>query len=190
MVGAVLLGGLVSLLPAAGARVGARVGASDQAWLLVIPTAIWIGGYGVIALGAGIGLAGRARAGLVAMAAGQTAILGALLAGILPVLSPHLEGGRESRLAELAQRALPDSQVVLYDTRPEAVAFVLRRTVPCYGRDQWQEVLRQHDAGPTALIAPEKSRDVWGSLRARRAWRVGDRMLLEVPTQSGRDSAP
>jgi 4-amino-4-deoxy-L-arabinose transferase-like glycosyltransferase len=181
LVGAIVLGGLVSLLPLAGARVGARVGASEQAWALAVPAALWVGGYGITALGAAIALAGRARPGLTAMAAGQAVILGAVLGGVLPVLSPHLEGGRESRLAELSASALPDSEVVLYDTRPEAVAFVLQRTVPCYGRAQWQEVLPHLEAGPTALIASDSTRKLWGSLPVRRFWRVGDSVLLDVP---------
>ena len=107
--------------------------------------------------------------------------VGAVLLGILPVLSPYLEGGREYRLAQLAQWELPRSQVVLYDTRPEAVAFVLGRPVPAYGRDQFDQALFHLEGGPVALVAPAKARELWESLPVRRVWQVGDRVLLDVP---------
>ena len=183
--GAVLLGGLVSLLPVAGARIGARVGASHEARLLTVPAAFWVGGYGIIALGAAVALVGRVGTGLRFMVAGQAVILGALLIGILPVLSPYL-GGASARLAEVARRELPDSRVVLYDTRPETVAFVLRRPVPEFSRDQQRQILAALRTGPTALIASAKERAFWQQLPARRVWRSGDRVLVEVPNLAGR----
>jgi len=179
VVGGIVLGALVSFLPVAGARVGARVGACEEAWRLVLPSALWVGGYGIIALGAGLALGGRARAGLAAMGAGQTAILGTILIGILPVLSPYL-GGAGARLAEVARQELPQSQIVLYEVRPETVAFALQRTLPTFGADQQQELLALLRAGPSALIAPERERRFWQLLRPARVWRSGDLVLLDL----------
>jgi len=180
-IGSVILGAVFSLLPLAGARLGARVGASAQAWSLVIPTAFWVGGCAVIAVGAVGGAAGRARQALAFMAAGQTFVVGALLLGIVPVLSPYL-GGAPAYLADLAQRDLPGSRIVLYETRPEGVAFVLRRPVPVFSHSEQEELSRQLARGPTALIAPAKASDFWTGLPYRRLWRRGADVLLEIPT--------
>jgi len=179
--GAVVLAGLTSLLPALAARLGERVGAAHAASRLVVPVLVWIAGYALIALGGACAVAGRVRAGLGAIIGGQLVAVGAVLLGILPVLSPYLEGGRESGLAELARQELPRNQVVLYDTRPEAVAFVLGRPVPAYGRDQFDRALLHLEEEPVALVAPAKARELWESLPVRRVWQVGDRVLLDVP---------
>ncbi len=119
--GASVLALLVSLLPIAGERLGARVGASHAAWLLIPPVAIWVGGYGLIILGSIRALAGGREGATGMLFAGQAVIVAAVLGGVLPVLSPYL-GGATSTLAELAERELPHSQVVLYETRAESVA--------------------------------------------------------------------
>jgi len=180
LLGSIALGVVFSLLPLAGERLGARVGASAQAWALVIPTAFWVGGYATIAVGSGEGIAGRPRRALGFMAAGQAVVLGALLIGILPVLSPFLGGG-PAALAETARRELPDSRIVLYDTHPEAVAFVLRHPVPTFGRGDREGVLSELERGPTALIAPAKDSEFWTRLPYERRWQVGSDVLLEVP---------
>jgi 4-amino-4-deoxy-L-arabinose transferase-like glycosyltransferase len=180
IIGSLLLGALISLLPVAGMRLGARVGAAGEVWRLVVPSAIWAGGYAGIAIGASFALFGRVRSGLAAMVAGQLMTVAALLAGILPVLSPYLGGG-PAQLAEIARSELPDSRVVLYDTRPETVAFVLGRNVPAYSGDMQKRVIDALEYEDTALVAPLKRRDFWEKLPARRVWRSGDRVLLDIP---------
>ncbi len=190
-VGAVVLAGLTSFLPSVGARLGERVGAADAASQLAPGVAVWVAGYGIILVGALLALARRGLTGVGLLTTGQITVLAAGLIGILPVISPYLEGGRESRLAEIAQRELPDSQVVLYDTRPEAVAFVLGRTVPCYGRDEWQQALSLAGERPTALIVPTEPGELRRGLPVRREWRVGDRLLLDVrDTRQSADEDP
>lgn len=184
IIGSLVCAALVSLLPAAGERLGERVGASREAWRLVVPSAVWAAGYVVVALGAGFALVQRVRSGIGAMAAGQMVIAAALLAGVLPVLSPYLGGG-PAQLAQIARSRLPDSRIVLYDTRPETVAFVLERTVPAYPRDQQDAVIAALRDGDTALVAPFKSWDFWAHLPARRIWRSGDRVLLDIPRVAG-----
>jgi len=178
--GALLLGPVFALLPLAGDRLGARVGALSDAWPLVLPTAFWVGGYAVIAMGGIEGYAGRFRRGIGFLAAGQTVTVGALLIGILPVLSPYLGGG-SANLAERAQREMPESRIVLYETRPETVAFTLRRTVPVFSRNQTPELMAALRDTPTALIAPTKEAEFWAGLPYRRSWRHGLDILLEVP---------
>jgi hypothetical protein len=36
-------------------------------------------------------------------------------------------------------------------------------------------------AGPTALIAPAQDSAFWSALPAKRIWRLGDRVLLDIP---------
>ncbi len=178
--GALLLGGLFSLLPLAGARLGARLGVASEAWLLVIPTAVWVGGYAIIALGGMEGAAARPRRALGFMAAGQAVIAGALLAGVLPVLSPYLGGGPAS-LADRARRELPGRRIVLYETRPETVAFALRRTVPVFSHNQKAALAAALQEGPTALVAPAEEAEFWAALPRRRVWRRGLDVLLDIP---------
>ena len=180
LAGALLLGAAFALLPLAGARLGARVGASSEAWLLVLPTAFWVGGYAVIAAGGIEGMAGRPHRGLRFMAAGQTVVVGALLIGVLPVLSPYLGGG-PAHLAERARREMPDSRIVLYETRPETVAFVLRRPVPVFSHNEKVQLMAALEDTPTALIAPAKEKSFWGELPYRRFWRSGSAALLDFP---------
>lgn len=180
LIGSVVLAAAVALLPAAGARLGARVGAAQQARALVLPVAVWMIGYGVIAAGAAAALLGRARVGLGLLVAGQVVVVAAVLFGILPVLSPYLGGG-SAQLAQRAQQELPGSRIVLYDTRPETVNFVLQRPVPTFGDTQRRELLEALRAGPTALIAPVTEEGFWRKLPVRRVWRAGDRVLLDLP---------
>jgi len=180
IVGAVVLAGLTAFLPTLGARLGERVGAAEAASQLIPGVAVWVGGYGIILVGALLALARRALFGLAAVIAGQTTVLAACLLGVLPVVSPYIEGSRESRLAEIAVRELPDSQVVLYDTRPEAVAFVLGRTVPSYAREERQRALSLTAERPTALIVPTEAGELRRELPVQREWRVGNRLLLDV----------
>jgi 4-amino-4-deoxy-L-arabinose transferase-like glycosyltransferase len=179
-VGAVILAVGVGALPLLGLRLGERVGVSVGAWALVIPASVWIAGLGVIALGSLEGAAARARRGLGIMAVGQATVVGAVLFGMLPVVSPYLGGG-SARLAELAADELPASEIVLYETRPETVAFVLRRPVPTYSRNEHEALLTALEHKPTALIAPLKQAEFWRGLPYQRSWRSGADVLLEVP---------
>lgn len=180
VVGAPVFAGLVALLPLAAARVGAQVGATQEARRLALPATLWAAGYLVIALGAAAALAGRARQGLGVITAGQVLTLIALLAGILPVLSPFLGGG-SAQLALIADQELPESQIVLYETHPETVNFVLRRSVPTCGRRERQWLLARLREEPVALLAPWRERASWRDLPARRTWRAGGQVLLELP---------
>lgn len=178
--GAALLGAFVLILPSVAARVGERVGASADARRLVAPVAVWAAGYGIMAA-AGIMSLGRAsQFSVTALGAGQVVVVGAALIGVLPIVSPYVGGGA-AELAEVAARELRGSQVVLYDTRPETVAFVLQRSVPSFGRDQQDAVRRLLARGDTALLAPAQAREFLGELPARRSWRAGDRVLLDIP---------
>lgn len=185
MCAAALLAPLVALLPLLGERLGERVGAAGEAARLVLPTALWVGGWAAAGLGGALALTRRISAAIAFLASGQALAIGAALAGFLPVLSPYLGGG-PARLAELAARELPGHSIVLYDTRPETVAFVLRRIVPTYGRAEWDLLLDRLEQGPTALIAPLPAQDRWATLPARRVWREGDRVLLQIPSQRER----
>ena len=185
LAGAGALAALVALLPWAGARLGARVGASEEARRLVLPAYLWAGAYGVIAVGAVLGLVRRPGAGIGLVAVGQTAAVAVVLTGLLPILSPYMEGAREYRLAQLAQRELPRAEVVLYETRPEAVSFVLGREVAIYGKRQEQELRDSLSNQQAALLAPEQ--EVPPGLPVGRRWRVGNYVLLEIrPRQAGR----
>jgi len=182
--GAAVLAVLVSLLPTAARRLGAPVGAAEEAGLLVIPVVVWVIGLADIAVGALYGLRGRLRPALAAVATGQVAILLSVLAGILPVLSPYLGGG-VARLALVAARELPHSQLVLYETNPETVCFVLRRSVLTFGRREQHQLMEQLASGPVALIAPVKDRALWEQLPSCRQWRAGSHVLLEIPGRAG-----
>ena len=187
--GALLLGAIFALLPLAGDRLGARVGASRDAWMLVLPAAFWVGGYVVIALGGIAGYAGRPRRAIAFLAVGQTVIVGALLIGVLPVLSPYLGGG-PANLSVRAQREMPGSRIVLYETRPETVAFALGRTVPVFSHNQKAELMAALRDTPTALIAPTKEVEFWTGLPYRRLWRQGLDVLLEVPALAEAGDTP
>jgi 4-amino-4-deoxy-L-arabinose transferase-like glycosyltransferase len=184
ILGAALLGALVTRLPAAASRLGERVGAAQQAALLFWPVFIWVAGYVIIAVGAWAALRGRPGRGLPVIVAGQAAMLGAVLIGILPLLSPYLGGGT-ARLALVAQREMPGSRIALYETHPETVNFALQRTVPTFDRHQQEALAAALRAGPTALIAPAKEAAFWKTLPIRRRWQVGDRVLLDIPPQVG-----
>jgi 4-amino-4-deoxy-L-arabinose transferase-like glycosyltransferase len=182
-VASAVLAALISLLPELGERLGRRVGAAHEARRLILPVTIWASGYAVIAVGSLLALVRRPRGGLALMAGGQCLVLAAVLIGILPVLSPYL-GGAEARLAQLASTELSHSQVVLYRVRPEAVAFVLGRTVPVFTRDQQADAVELLRAAPAALIAPAEEQGFWSRLPARRTWRAGNLVLLDVPGSS------
>jgi hypothetical protein len=122
------------------------------------------------------------------MVAGAAAIIGAVLIGFLPVLWPYLEGGA-AELAAVAERELPGTRIVLYETRPEAVAFALERSVPTYSSDEHGQLLEALRAGPTALIVPMKEWQFWSALPARVVGRSGDRVLLAVSGRAGGDGA-
>lgn len=178
IVGAVAMAALGALLPFLGARLGERVGAAEEAQRLVTPAHLWAGASAVIALGAALALARRTRLGLGVVAAGQTAFLAVVLAGILPLLTPFLEGSREYRLAQLAQQQLPGAEVVLYETWPEAVNFALGHPVRVFWDHQGEEVTRYLRNRNAALIAPAES--LPAGLRMGRRWQVGDYALVEV----------
>ena len=211
IVGAVALGALAFFLPDAGARLGSRVGAAQEARLLVGPVTLCMVGYGVVATG-GVasvlwiwfrprmwGAPNRLALRLLhwawplaevspvaLLAAGQMVILGAILLGVLPVISPYLEGGREYRLAqqakiiEHARRQDAARMTMLYDTRPEAVAFVLGHPVPAFGRDRQDELLAELRAGPALLITPVKDSGLPQEFAVEEVARVGNRVLLDV----------
>ena len=148
--------------------------------MLIVPTAFWVGGYILSIIGGIKGLRGRPRAGLVCMAVGQCVVIGALLIGMLPVLSPYIGGG-PAFLAETARRELPGRRIVLYETRPEAVAFVLRRPVPVFSHNEKGKLMAALHEGPTALIAPVKQREFWQSLPHEQLWPRGLDVLIDVP---------
>jgi len=179
IIGAVVLAGAFAALPAAGARLGPEYGVSNAAGLLLLPSAAWAAGYLASLLGGVQGLRKRPRAGLAMMAVGQLVVVGALLFAMLPVLSPYLGGG-PAQLAQLAQRELPGRQLLLYETRPETVSFVLRRTVPTFSHNQKDLLLAALRAKPSALIAPADEQDFWKSLPYRKQWRRGLDLLLDV----------
>lgn len=181
-----LFAGLVCLLPAAGARLGERIGVSHEARLLVGPSIVWAVGYGVIAVGAGGALAGRVVPALALVTGGQMVVLAAVLVGVLPAVSPFLGGG-SAALAMRAARELPRARIVLYETHPETVNFALRRSVPTYDKDRQAELRAELAAGDVALIAPVGEEDFWSRLPARRTWRAGDRVLLDLPAWASRD---
>lgn len=187
--GGAIFAAAFALLPALAARVGQRYDVSSDSRLLVVPAAFWVGGYAASVSGGFHALAARTRAALAFMVTGQAVIIGSLLIGMLPVLSPYLGGG-PAHLAELAQRELPGRQVVLYETRPETVAFALRRSVPVFSRNQKSELLAEMTKGPTALIAPLEERAFWQSLPYQRLWIRGLDVLLdahELPLNSRED---
>jgi 4-amino-4-deoxy-L-arabinose transferase-like glycosyltransferase len=184
-VGAILAAAFASL-PARAARLGQPYGVSSDARMLVLPAACWVGGYAASAIGGFHALAGRTRAALAFMVTGQAVIIGSLLIGILPVLSPYLGGG-PAHLAQLAQRELPGRQIILYETRPETVAFALRRSVPVFSRNRKRELLSELEKDQAALIAPLRERDFWQSLPHRRIWRQGLDVLLHTPKLAPHD---
>lgn len=186
--GAALLGLLVSVLPLAGAVLGERLGVAAESRRLVLPAALWVAGYGVIALGAARALSNGPRAGIGALIGGQAIALCAVLAGFLPVLAPYLAGA-PALLAEVARRELPGRRVLLYDTRPEAAAFALGRSVPVFSADERRDLLRALERGPAAVIAPLSAGELRSELPVRRAWREGDRVLLDVPAPPTQQAA-
>jgi 4-amino-4-deoxy-L-arabinose transferase-like glycosyltransferase len=177
--GGVILAGVFSLLPLVAARLGARYNAANAAFLLVVPAAFWLGGYVASVIGGIEGMRGRPRAALTFMVAGQLAVVGSLLIGMLPVLSPYLGGG-PAYLAQLAKRELPGRRIVLYETRPETVAFVLRRAVPVFSHNEKAQLMTALRREPTALIAPLEEQDLWGSLPHDQLWRRGLDVLVDV----------
>ncbi len=189
MAGAALLGTAFALLPIAGLRLAEReqLDAAEDVWRLVLPVSFCAGGYAVMLVAGLWGLAGRARLALGGTIAGQAVVLAAVLGGVLPILSPYL-GGAPATLAEVAQREIGGSEIVLYETYPEAVAFVLERPVPVFSRHQQDDLLSELRGGPVALIAPTKEREFWERLRYRRALRHGAHVLLDVPAMAASDS--
>lgn len=188
--GCFVLAAGVALLPRIAGKYAIRAMAMQAVPLLDRPVAVWVAAYAVIAFGVVMVLARRRVAGLAVIAAGQVVVLGAVLVGIFPVISPYLEGGRESRLAEIAQQKLPGRRVLLYDTRPEAVAFVLGRTVPLFARDQQEQLLVELRNGPAALIAPAPKEPTWSLLIDREVGRVGDRGVFDVPMITDGEASP
>jgi 4-amino-4-deoxy-L-arabinose transferase-like glycosyltransferase len=182
-IGAIAIGALLAavfaFLPAYAARFGAKYGVPNAAGLLLLPSATWAAGYLASILGGVQGLRNRPRSGLALMAVGQLVVVGALLFAMLPVLSPYLGGG-PAQLAQLAQRELPGRPIILYETRPETVNFVLRRTVPTFSHNQKDQLLTAFRAKPSALIAPADEQAFLRSLAYRKQWRRGLDLLLDV----------
>ncbi len=181
-IGSVLLGTAFALLPMAGLRLAEReqLNAAADVGSLVLPVSFCAGGYAIMLVAGLQGLAGRARRGLGLACGGQTLVLAAVLGGVLPVLSPYL-GGAPATLASVAQRNIPESEIILYETYPEAAAFVLRRPVQTFSRHLQDDLLSELRERPVALIAPMKGRDFWQILPYRRIWRDGAHVLLDVP---------
>jgi 4-amino-4-deoxy-L-arabinose transferase-like glycosyltransferase len=188
--GAVLLGTAFALLPMFGRSLAEReqIDTVGDVWRLVVPVSFCAGGYAIIAVAGVVGLAGRARRALGCAIAGQAVVLAAVLGGILPVLSPYL-GGAPATLAEVAQREIPESEIVLYETYPEAVAFVLRRPVRTFSRHQQADLLSELRQRPVALIAPVKQKEFWQALPYRRDLRNGAHVLLDVPAMEPEGNA-
>jgi hypothetical protein len=188
LIGALALGALAGLMPVIAAKLGERIGAGapGEARLVIAPALICVVGYLVIAFAAAAVLLRRSRNPIAMLALGQVAVVVAVLFGVLPVLSPYLGAG-SGGLAELARRELPGNRIVLYQTHPENVNFVLQRPVLVYDRHHREQLLEQLHAAPTALIAPAKDSTFWGSLGARRTWRLGDRVLLDIPKMEAQE---
>jgi len=180
IIGAVVLSSAFALLPVVGLRLGERIGAESDAWLLVVPTAFWLGGYAAIAFGGARSLAGRLREGLGFMVGGQLVLIGALIFGVLPVLSPYV-GGAPATLAQRAARDLRGHKIMLYETRPETVAFALERTVPTFSYNEKSALKEALIESPSALIAPIAARNFRKALPAVRTWRHGGHILLDIP---------
>jgi 4-amino-4-deoxy-L-arabinose transferase-like glycosyltransferase len=190
MAGSVLLGTVFAVLPVIGRRLAEReqIDAVGDVWRLVVPVSFCAGGYAIMAAAGVVGLAGRARRALGWAIAGQAVVLAAVLGGILPVLSPYL-GGAPATLAKVAQREIPESEIVLYETYPEAVAFVLGRPVPVFSRHQQDNLLSELRQRPVALIAPVKQKEFWQALPYRRDLRNGAHVLLDVPAMEPEGNA-
>ncbi len=182
------LAAVFTMLPVFAVRLGERYGASSVAWSLVLPTAFWAGGYIASVMGGMRGLAGRPGEALAFMAGGQVMVVGALVIGVLPVLSPYLGGG-PANLAEIAQRESPGRPIVLYETRPETVAFALRHPVSVFSHNEKAKLMAALRNGPTALIAPVKESGTWKLLPHGRLRRNGLDVLLNVPPLP-KESAP
>ncbi|MFB3882948.1 MAG: glycosyltransferase family 39 protein [Armatimonadota bacterium] len=179
VVGAAILAAVFWELPLIALLSDLRRDVPDAGSLLMAPSVLWAAGYVVTLFGGVQGLRRRARSGLALMAIGQFVVVGALLFAMLPVLSPYLGGG-PAYLAQLAQRELPGRPIILYETRPETVNFVLRRAVPTFSHNEKDKLLAALRSGPTALIAPVKERAFWQSLSSDRQWRRGLDVLLAV----------
>ncbi len=175
-----LLAIFFGLLPVIGAKIGQRVGASREAIALILPSACWVVGLATIILGGISALRGSSRRGISLLVVGQVVVVGALLIGVLPVLSPYLGGG-PAYLAQTAQLELPGSRIILYETRPEGVAFILRRSVPVFSHNEQDKLLSELRRGQTTLITPLKEREFWETLPHKRQWTRGLDVLLEVP---------
>lgn len=173
----------ITLLPLLAMRLGERYNASTDAGRLVIPAAVWAGGYAVSFLAAvHLGRPPRHIINLFTLAS-LTAVA-ALLWGLLPILSPYLGGG-PAELARFARQRLPSHRIVLYETHPEAVAFVLQRPVPTYSHNQQAELLNALQQEPTALIAPRKEELFLRQLPFGQQWSRGLQVMLEVPRVVG-----
>lgn len=178
-----LLAVFFALLPVIGAKVGARVAVTKEAKALVIPSACWVAGISLIISGAVLALRKRPRPGIGLLIMGQIVVLGALLLGVLPILSPFLGGG-PAVLAVKAQEELPESRIILYETRPEGVAFILERTVLVFSHNEQDKLLQELAKGRTALIAPLKESDFWERLPYTESSKYGQYILLDVPNTS------
>jgi len=180
--GCLLLAVGVSLLPELAERHAAKAGAAAALPLLRGPVLSWTMAYLVIALGALLALARRPAAGLAAVAAGQVVAVGAVVFGLFPVISPYLEGGRESRLAVLAAGAATRGglSIMVYDTRPEAIAFVLQRPVPTFGQHEKARLLAKLREAPAVLIAPASERALRERLATKLVGAVGDHVVVRV----------
>jgi len=183
-IGGVLLAAfLAAYLPHAVLNLGTRMGAEADARFLIPTLLAWAGAYALVILGAALGWVGRRRAALALLALGQTAALAVVLLWLAPIAAPFQEGGRESRLAELARANLPHHEVVLYDTWPQGAAFALQRPVRSYSRSQEAELRAHLRAGAAALITPggKKRPAFLTALPVGRTWSVGNYLLSEIP---------
>jgi hypothetical protein len=199
IIGGLGLAALTALLPGRVRPLAATVGGEGAVAQLAPGVMVWMAAYLLMVLGALTVLARAEVGGLSMIAAGQLAVVGAVLTGILPIICPYLEGGREYRLAqearilEHARRQDTLGITLLYDTRPEAVAFVLQHPVPAFDRDHQAEILAELRArlqsgsgAPVAgqasalVIAPAKDQALFEEFAVDELARVGDRVLLDV----------
>jgi len=182
MVGAMLLAAGALYLPTYAAT---RMGIIPDARQLTTITLICACGYFIMLLGALAVLLRRAAIGIGALSLGQLLVVVASLFGILPAASPYL-GGAEAQLAAIARRELPKSKILLYHTYPEGVAFVLQRPAPVYNGKNRADLLKELQAGPSALLVRAKDEEFWGQLPRRRMWRAGGHVLLDIPSIENR----
>lgn len=195
LIGALILGSLVSLLPYAGAVVDALIHLLPHAKIKRIdpnlaayirtaaaPCIVWAAGCIMMVVAAVFALRHHQRGGVLLLAVGQFIVLITVIVGIMPIASVYLGGG-EAELARIARKHLPGSRVAIYEVYPEGVAFVMGQPIPLFERTSRDTLAAYLREGDTALIVPIKKMKQWQNLPTARSWDAGQYRLLEIPKQ-------